>query len=42
MQEHLGRHFQSESPKGFLNEASVTVIDKTDEKNPKNKEILWM
>lgn len=37
MQEHLGRHFRVR-----VTRASVTVIDKTDEKNPKNKEILWM
>ena len=26
--EHLYKHFQTESHKGFLNEASVTFIDK--------------
>ena len=37
MQEHLYKHFQSEGHKGFLNEASVTFIDKTDGKDPKKK-----
>ena len=30
MQKHLYKHFQTEGHKGFLNEASVTFIDKTD------------
>ena len=33
MQEHLYKHFQTEGHKGFLNEASVTFIDKTDGKD---------
>ena len=28
--------------KGFLNEASVTFIDKTDGKDPKKRERYWM
>ena len=35
MEEHLYKHFQTEGHKCFLNEASVTFIDKTDRKDPK-------
>ena len=42
MQEHLYKHFQTEGHKGFLNEASVTFIDKTDGKDPKKRERYWM
>ena len=31
------KHFQTEGHKGFLNEASVTLIDKTDGKDFKKK-----
>ena len=37
MQEHLYKHFQTEGHKGFVNEASVTFIDKTDGKDTKKK-----
>ena len=37
MQEHLYKHFQMEGHKGFLNETSVTSIDKTDGKDLKKK-----
>ena len=42
MQEHLYKHFQMQVHKGFLNEASVTFIDKTDGKDPKKRERYWM
>ena len=42
MQEHLYKHFQTEGHKGFLNEASVTFIDKTDGKDPKKRERYWI
>ena len=38
MQEHLYKHFWSEGHKSVLKEASVTFIDKTDEKDPKKRE----
>ena len=38
MQEHLHKYFQTEGHKSFLNEASVTFIDKTDGKDPPKKE----
>ena len=38
MQEHLHKHFQTEGHKGFLNEASAALIDKTDGKEPKKEE----
>ena len=38
MQEHFYKHFQEEEGhKGFMNEASVTFIDKTDGKDPKKE-----
>ena len=40
MQEHLYKHFQTLGRKGFPNEAPVTLIDKTDGKEPKKKKIL--
>ena len=40
MQEHLYKHFQMEGHKGFLNEASVTFIDKTDGKDPKKEKYI--
>ena len=40
MHEHLYKHFQTEDYKGFLNDASVTFIDKTDGKDPKKR--YWM
>ena len=37
MEEHLCKHFQAEGHKGFLNDSSVTFIDKTDGKDPKKE-----
>ena len=37
MQEHLHKHFQTEGHNSFLNEVSVTFIDKTNGKNPKKE-----
>ena len=38
MQEHLYRHFSSPGHRGFLNDVSVTLIDKTDGSDPKIRE----
>ena len=38
MQEHLFRHFNSIELNGFLNNVSITLIDKTDRKNPNKRE----
>ena len=38
MQEHLFKHFNSMGHNGFVN-VSITLIDKTDDKNPKKKRI---
>ena len=38
MQEHLCRHFSSPVCRGFLNDASVTWINKTDGLDPKKRE----
>ena len=42
MQEHLFEHFYSEGHNGFLDDVSVTLIDKTDGKDPKKREYYWM
>ena len=42
MQEHLYRHFSSPGHRGFLNDVSVTLIEKTDRSNPKKREDYWM
>ena len=38
MQEHLYRHFSSPSHTVFLNDASVTLINKTDGSDPIKEE----
>ena len=40
MQEYLMRHFNQEDLKGFLGNVSLILIDKTDGKDPKKRE-LW-
>ena len=40
MQEHLFKHFNSMGHNGFLNKVSITLIDKTDCKNPKKERRL--
>ena len=42
MQEHLYRHFSSSGHRVFLNDVSVTLIDKTDGSDPKKREDYWM
>ena len=42
MQEHLYRHFSSPGHRGFLNDVSVTLIDKIDGSDPKKREDYWM
>ena len=42
MQEHLYRHFSSLAHSGFLNDVSVTLIDKTDESDSKKREDFRM
>ena len=41
MQEHLFKHFNSMGHNGFLNNVSITLIDKTDSKNPKKRDDCW-
>ena len=41
LQEHLFEHFNSEGHNGFLHDVSVTLIDKTDAKNPIKREHYW-
>ena len=41
MQEHLFRHFSSPGHNGFLNDVSVTFIDKTDPSDPLDCENYW-
>ena len=42
MQEHLFEHFKSKDHSGFLGNVSITLIDKTDGKDPKRRENYWM
>ena len=41
-QEHLYEHFYSDSQYGFLENVAITLIDKTDSKDPRNRENYWM
>ena len=42
MYEHFFEHFKSEGHSGFLGNVSITLIDKTDCKDPKRRENYWM
>ena len=42
MQEHLFDHFKSEDHCRFLGSVSITLIDKTDGKDPKRRQNYWM
>ena len=42
MQEYLYSHFESEGHNGFLEDVSITLIDKTDDSDPTEREIFWM
>ena len=42
MQEHLYKHFESEGHTEFLDDVSVTLIDKVDGSNPTKRENYWM
>ena len=41
MQEHFLKHFNSMGHNGFLNNVPITLIDKTDGKNPKKRDDYW-
>ena len=42
MQQNLFEHFKSESHSGLLGNVSITLIDKTDGKDPKKRKNYWM
>ena len=42
MQEHIFEHFNSEGHTGFLENVSVTFIDKTDSQNSEKRENCWI
>ena len=42
MQEYLYSHFQSQGHNGFLENVSITLIDKTDYSNPTKRETFWI
>ena len=42
MQRHLYEHFNLPGHSGFLNDVSVTLIDKTDLKDPTKQEDCWI
>ena len=41
LQEYLFKHFNRMRHNGFLNNVSITLIDKTNGKNPKKREDYW-
>ena len=41
MQEHIFEHCNEEGHNGFLEDASITFIDKTDPSEPLKKESYW-
>ena len=42
MQRHLYEHFNLPGHSGFLNDVSITLIDKTDLKDPTKQEDFWI
>ena len=42
MQEDLFQHFYSKRNEGFLRDASITLVGKTDPSDPKKRENYWM
>ena len=42
MQRHLYEHFNLPGHSGFLNDVSVTLIDKTDPKDSSKREDFWI
>ena len=42
MQEHLFKHFSLPNHNGFLEDADITFIDKTDPSNPLKRENFWI
>ena len=42
MQEHLFKHFLSPGHNGFLNNVSITFINKTDLSDPLKRENYWI
>ena len=42
MQQHFHEHFNSTGHTGFLNDVSITLIDKTDGSNPTKREYFWI
>ena len=41
MQPELSEHFYSKGHNGFLQDCSITLIDKTDGSNPTKREEYW-
>ena len=42
MQNHLYEHFDLPGHTGFLKDVTVTLIDKTDPRNPTEREDYWI
>ena len=42
MQEHLYKHFYSDGRNGFLEDVTITLINKIEGREPKNRENYWM
>ena len=41
-QEHIFEHFNGDGHSGFLENVSITFIDKTDPSNPEKQESYWI
>ena len=42
MQGHLYEHIYPDGHNGLLEDVAITLIDKTDGRDPKNRENYWM
>ena len=42
MEEHISRNFYSEGHNGFLKDVLITLIDKTDASDRKERKKYWM
>ena len=42
IQGHLYEHFYSDGHNGFFEDIAITLIDKTDGRDPKNRENYWI
>ena len=41
MQQHIYEHFKKDGHEGFLEDVQITLIDKTDARDPTKREHYW-